>query len=336
MSGHEKLAAFSVDRNYSIADRQMRDRVARYDPKDLVTRDVCVGMTGSDKTSLSMTVRMYCCDKYEISRSSIRIAFALVLFPLLCAQNDASAALEYWQGDAGVDVLVTNELGFSLQSARLGEDLLIQSNITNNAAERTSFVHVLQIKDRDNTVTFIDSTLFDLKSGERRTAEFMWHSESEGDHAIQVFAWRNVESPITFSFLSTQVRINPASDLQIECTGSASCFRGTVTRVVDGDTIDVNDITIRFTLVDTPERGEDGYEEATTFTARLCPVGSEAFVDEDDGQRSGSYGRMIAKVYCGAMVINEELLVSQNAIILAEHCAESEFSVEGWAKRYGC
>ena len=44
-------------------------------------------------------------------------------------------------------------------------------------------------------------------------------------------------------------------------------------------------MTIRFTLVDTPERGQDGYEEATAFTERLCPEGSEVVVDEDDGQR---------------------------------------------------
>jgi endonuclease YncB( thermonuclease family) len=246
------------------------------------------------------------------------------------------ATLKSWEGDAGIDLVVTNEFGQQLQSAEIGENLLIRSNITSHAAEELSFVHVVQIKDPSDRVIFINSTAFDLKSGDTQTARAMWHSEIEGDHTIQVFAWQNVESPVTFSFLFAQVRIDPESDLRIECSGSGACFKGIVTKVIDGDTIKVNDITIRLALVDTPERREIGYQEATSYTARLCPEGSEVFVDEDDGQTSGSYGRMIAKVYCGGKVINEGLLVSKNAIILAEFCAESEFSIDEWAKRYGC
>lgn len=230
MKGHEKLGVLSIDRNYDIAGRQMGDKIALCAGKDLVTHDVGVEITGRGKKGLWTDVQKYCCRKHAITQVSIRIALALILFALLCVQQGSSAALESWQGEAGVDILIATELGFKLQSARMGENLLIQSNITNNAAERMSFVHVLQIKDPDNTVAFIDSTLFDLKSGEVRTTESMWIPENEGDHAIQVFVWQNVESPNTFSFLSTQVRINPESNLQIECTGSASCFGGTVNR----------------------------------------------------------------------------------------------------------
>ena len=273
---------------------------------------------------------------FAISRLLVRIIIALVLLPVMYVYQGSLATLKSWEGDAGIDLVVTNEFGQQLQSAEIGKNLLIRSNITNHAAEELSFVHVVQIKDPSDRVIFINSTAFDLKSREIRTARAMWHSEIEGDHTIQVFAWQNVESPITFSFLTAQVRINPESDLRIECSGSASCFKGIVTKVIDGDTIKVNDITIRLALVDTPERGEVGYQEATSYTTRLCPEGSEVFVDEDDGQTSGSYGRMIAKVYCGGKAINEGLLVSKNAIILAEFCAESEFSTDEWAKRHGC
>jgi endonuclease YncB( thermonuclease family) len=40
----------------------------------------------------------------------------------------------------------------------------------------------------------------------------------------------------------------------------------------------------------------------------MCPVGSTALIDEDDGQTGGSYGRIVAKVYCGDKILNEELL----------------------------
>lgn len=128
----------------------------------------------------------------------------------------------------------------------------------------------------------------------------------------------------------------PGSEPATQCTGSASCFSGAVTRIVDGDTIDVNDVRIRLALANTPERGETGYGEAAAFTAGLCPVGSTALVDEDDGQTSGSYGRMVAKVFCGGRNLNADLLEAGHATILATYCSESEFAGEEWAVRHGC
>jgi hypothetical protein len=68
-----------------------------------------------------------------------------------------------------------------------------------------------------------------------------------------------------------------------ECQGQADCFRGTVTMIVDGDTIDINNVRIRLALVNTPERGESGYTEAIDFVESICGVGTTALVDEDDG-----------------------------------------------------
>ncbi len=77
-----------------------------------------------------------------------------------------------------------------------------------------------------------------------------------------------------------------------ECRGEADCFRGIVTEIIDGDTIDVNNVRIRLTMVNTPERGELGYGDATELTKSVCQVGAEALVDENDGQKEGSYDRM--------------------------------------------
>jgi micrococcal nuclease len=80
-----------------------------------------------------------------------------------------------------------------------------------------------------------------------------------------------------------------------------------VTWIIDGDTIEVNNRRIRLALVDTPERNEPGYEKATEFTAALCPVGSTAYLDMDDGQPTDKYGRTVAVVYCGGKNLNAGL-----------------------------
>ena len=56
-------------------------------------------------------------------------------------------------------------------------------------------------------------------------------------------------------------------------------------------------------------------------------------MDEDDGQTGGSYGRMIAVVYCGAVNLNAALLSSGNAVLVTYYCSVSEFASEPWT---GC
>ena len=103
--------------------------------------------------------------------------------------------------------------------------------------------------------------------------------------------------------------------------------------IVDGDTLDVGSTRIRLALVNSPEVGEPGYSEAKNFTAQTCPVGSQVLVDEDDGQTGGSYGRMIAVVYCGGVNLNAALLSSGNAVLVSYYCSVSEFANESWT---GC
>ena len=121
-----------------------------------------------------------------------------------------------------------------------------------------------------------------------------------------------------------------------QCTGEARCISGFVTRVIDGDTIVVGDKSIRFALVNTPEWGDYDYSRATNYMENLCPVGSKVLVDEDDGQTQGSFGRIIGKIYCNNLILNEEILEVGHAVILTEFCSVSEFAQDDWAKKHGC
>lgn len=123
----------------------------------------------------------------------------------------------------------------------------------------------------------------------------------------------------------------------IKCTGDELCLTGTITRIVDGDTIYLDGIhEIRLSLTNTPERHEMGFYDASQFTAEMCPVGSQATVDQDDKQPYDVYDRMLGKVTCGKKVLNSELLYENHANILIHYCPASEFSDETWAQEFGC
>lgn len=126
------------------------------------------------------------------------------------------------------------------------------------------------------------------------------------------------------------------------CKGNARCFQATVYSTTDGDTINIEDedgdtyTPIRLALTNTPEKTEPGFREAKNFTETLCPPKSVILVDEDDGQKEGSYDRVIGVIYCNGKNLNEELLRNNHAEIDQRYCKTSEFAQENWAKEFGC
>lgn len=105
---------------------------------------------------------------------------------------------------------------------------------------------------------------------------------------------------------------------------------GPVTYIVDGDTLDVNDIRIRLALVNTPEEGQPGFDSAKDFVENLC-LSKNGQVDIDDGQRQGSFGREIGVVYCDGINLNKALMNNSIATIDTDFCEVFEFANETWA-----
>ena len=56
MQDYEKLGFFYLGRRYDMAGRHALDEMVLYDSRDLVTHAVCVGMTGSGKTGLCLSL----------------------------------------------------------------------------------------------------------------------------------------------------------------------------------------------------------------------------------------------------------------------------------------
>jgi Staphylococcal nuclease homologue len=89
---------------------------------------------------------------------------------------------------------------------------------------------------------------------------------------------------------------------------------------------------VRLALVNTPEGGENRYTETIDLVKSACRVRTKALVDEDDGQKEGSFGRLIGLVYCGdngidnKKSLNELLFEGGYAVIYQDFCKISEFS----------
>jgi len=75
--------------------------------------------------------------------------------------------------------------------------------------------------------------------------------------------------------------------------------------IIDGDTFRTAEgETIRLLCVDTPEKGEEGYDEAIDFL-------SERLFDSDirlEGNKTDKYERRLRWVYVGDVLVNKEII----------------------------
>lgn len=121
-----------------------------------------------------------------------------------------------------------------------------------------------------------------------------------------------------------------------ECSGSAKCIVGTVTEVIDGNTLRVDEYSVRFSLASAPSLNAYGGIDSKYFMQTLCPVGSQVLVDEDDGYPSEDSGRIIGVIHCNDLILNKELLDADMGYLSSRFCDSSEFSNDSWAQKHGC
>ncbi len=127
----------------------------------------------------------------------------------------------------------------------------------------------------------------------------------------------------------------PPPPEQSDCPRSIGlCVERDVTRVIDGDTLDVEGgLRIRLVLVDAPELSESGGPDARDYLTDLC-LGSLALIDEDDFQIGDDpYGRVLAVVYCNGTNANAAMISSGRADTYYTFCSASEFGSKSWT---GC
>jgi Helicase HerA, central domain len=113
----EKLGVFYLGRPFDINEKKAKEGLLLYDSKDLVTHAVCVGMTGSGKTGLCITL---------LEEAAIDGIPAIIIDPkgdlgnlLLTFPNLAPKDFESWvnESDAQRQNLSTEE--FAKQQAEL-------------------------------------------------------------------------------------------------------------------------------------------------------------------------------------------------------------------------
>lgn len=81
-----------------------------------------------------------------------------------------------------------------------------------------------------------------------------------------------------------------------------------VTRIIDGDTIEIETgERVRLICMDTPERGEAGYIEASNYLQSLI-LGKEVRMEKDISE-TDKYGRLVRYIYSDGLFVNEKMVL---------------------------
>ena len=113
--------------------------------------------------------------------------------------------------------------------------------------------------------------------------------------------------------------------IDTNCTGEVT---GLCTRVIDGDTIDLDGVgRIRFVGINTPEKGVEGADTSQYFVEKLC-LNRDISIDIDDAEPADKYGRTLAVVIVDGKNLNEMLLNEGLAEIM--YIPPSEFNPYSW------
>lgn len=134
---------------------------------------------------------------------------------------------------------------------------------------------------------------------------------------------QNTDSSLKNTPLNHTSNLTPSNEENSRYEARGRCYH-----VVDGDTIDVEGVgRIRLVGVNTPERGEPGYQNATDYVKAMV-LGKTVCLDIDDEKNYDKYGRILAVVYIDGVNLNRELLKRGYAKIM--YIPPSEFNPYSW------
>lgn len=120
-----------------------------------------------------------------------------------------------------------------------------------------------------------------------------------------------------------EIEANKTPEQTLDLTPDA--VSGTITRVIDGNTVEIDNMRIRLPLIDVEDSGNSTMPHAA-LAREMCPVGTIAHYDVDDGQPVGKYGRTIAMVWCDGISLDRTMVDSGLGWVNTYYCERSEFS----------
>jgi len=105
---------------------------------------------------------------------------------------------------------MVNTTGEKLETLSVGEQIGVESTLTNHAKSEQKFTYLVQVLNKDEGIEYLQGFSASMVSNQSFTASQVWVPKEPGQYAIQVFVWESLASGIPLTnVLETQITVNP-------------------------------------------------------------------------------------------------------------------------------
>lgn len=283
-----------------------------------------------------------------VKKETVALAIIILGFLALMAgpyNNDATndlSSTEIQKGELSVTEAWWSVNGEKVREVTVGDVVIVHVEITAINGEASGSV-ILSVKN-DLTLaldTEREKQTFSvsLEQGETRVVEGVFTSSGIlGSNQKGFFA--TIEGDTTWTmedkYPPRLLLKEPESEPELESIDNRPVIQidviTTCTRIVDGDTFETsNGYVIRLADVDTPERGQAGYQESTDVLRDLI-YGKTVYLEVDDvygTDYEGTGVRYVCVVYlANGLNINQKILVDGYAV---RYDFYNEFNPDEWS-----
>lgn len=136
------------------------------------------------------------------------IYLAVALLPLI--MSTVPNALGAFGDIALTSPKMVNTSGQQLTSLQVGQQIGVESILTNHATSQQKFTYVVQVLNKDGGAVFLGQFSASLLSNQSFTVSEVWVPNTPGQYTVQVLVWDSLASAVPLTnVLETQVTVNP-------------------------------------------------------------------------------------------------------------------------------
>ncbi|MFQ5941154.1 MAG: hypothetical protein ACE5KA_05585 [Nitrososphaerales archaeon] len=100
--------------------------------------------------------------------------------------------------------ILLNSFGESVSQLFTGEQVLIQSEVTNSQTRKQSFTYIVQVKDSAGITVSLSWVTSELPPNESLRVAQSWLPSTAGNYSIEIFVWESLTDPIALSAPKTK------------------------------------------------------------------------------------------------------------------------------------
>jgi hypothetical protein len=105
---------------------------------------------------------------------------------------------------------MVNTTGQQLGELHVGEQIGVESTLTNHAKSEQKFTYLVQVSTKDGAIEYLEGFSASMVSNQSFTASQVWIPKESGQYTIQIFVWESLASSIPLTnVLETQITVNP-------------------------------------------------------------------------------------------------------------------------------